>query len=149
MNDQCEYFERLISDSADAQLDQTQQEELRNHLATCAHCREFQSSVIRSSALLRRLPELETDISLRAASSSARKPNPLMRIWKYRISLPAPLAVAALLVVIGLSLWGTLRHPVEPAVQTVQPATTINYVQVEQIPAGSGTPLSAPKKTMR
>jgi anti-sigma factor RsiW len=149
MTNQCEYFERLISDRLDTPLDKAKQEELRTHLATCAHCREFESSVGRSSAFLRALPNLEMNVPLHATPLSAKKPNPLTRIWQYRISIPAPLAVAALLIVIGLSVWAALRHPDQPAIQTAQPATTINYVQVEQIPAGSGKLLSAPEKTTR
>ena len=146
MNKPCDYFERLISDAADSSLTSAQQKELGAHLATCAHCREFQTSVQRSSGFLKHLPGAELNIPLPPAVSAPDRLNPLQRVWRSHISLPAPLAAAAVLIIVGLSLWIATRQRAEPVMQLSQPTAAINYVQVEQIAPGSGTLISAPKK---
>jgi hypothetical protein len=146
MNNRCDYFERLVSDAADTPLATPEQEELRDHLATCASCRKFQSSVENASAALKLLPVAEMTSPLRPALVGSPTPSLLQRIWRARISLPAPLAAAAILVVIGLAVWGATRHSVEPVTKPSQPTATITYVQVEQIAPGSGTLITAPQK---
>ena len=148
MHKTCEYFEQLISDAVDGSLDDIQQEELRAHLRECERCREFQLSVTRSSALVQRLPEFDMTADRQFARHRSAAPGSLQRIWHARISLPAPLAFAAIVVIVGLSVWIGLRRSDQPVSPISQPnaAPTINYVQVEQIAPGSGTPIGAPNK---
>ncbi len=146
MNKSCEYFEQLISNEADAPLSASEQQELQNHLATCAHCREFQGSVNRSSELFKRLPMATASAPLALNQPKKSGTSPLQRIWRSHITLPAPLAAAALLIIIGFSVWIATRHPESPVLPPSKPTAEINYVQVEQIAPGSGTPIVAPKK---
>ena len=146
MNRSCEYFEQLISNQADSPLSAAEQAELRTHLATCAHCREFQSSVERSSELLKSLPIEKVNAPLNVSLSQSVRPGPLQRIWRSHITLPAPLAAAALLIIIGFSVWMATRHTKTPVMPPSKPTAEINYVQVEQIAPGSGTPIPAPRK---
>jgi anti-sigma factor RsiW len=143
----CDHFERLISDAADAPLDVSLMAELRDHLASCAECRMFQESVGRSSQLLRQLPDAEMTSSSQRGNATKKNAGPLQRIWRARISIPAPLALAALMIVVGLSVWiASRRSAVETPVRSSQPSAVVNYVQVEEISPSSGTRISTPQK---
>jgi anti-sigma factor RsiW len=143
----CDYFERLISDAADSSLDAPRVAELRDHLATCAECRRFQESVGRSSHYLQELPVIKMTSSSQRLNAETKGIGPLQRIWRARISVPAPLALAALIVVVGLSVWTASRNKAaDTPVRSSQPPAAVNYVQVEEIAPGSGTRISTPQK---
>jgi anti-sigma factor RsiW len=100
---ECEYFERLISDSMDDLLDADSKAELIEHLLDCKRCREFEETLLAHRQLLRDLPEptpAERHPIRMGDYSIARKSRPL---WKRRISVPLP--VAAVLSVVMLAGW--------------------------------------------
>jgi len=100
---ECEYFERLISDSMDDLLSADSKAELAEHLLDCEHCRHFEETLSTQRQLLQGLPE-----PLPAERQSIQMPDfSIMRdrrpLWKRRISVPLP--IAAVLSLVMLAGW--------------------------------------------
>ncbi len=100
---ECEYFERLISDSMDDLLSADSKAELVEHLLDCERCRHFEETLSMQRQLLQDLPEpvpAERHSTRMGDFSIERDKRPL---WKRRISVPLP--VAAVLSIVMLAGW--------------------------------------------
>jgi anti-sigma factor RsiW len=98
---ECEYFERLISDSMDDLLSADSKAELVDHLLGCERCRQFEEILLAQRQLLQGLPEPAGWNSPRMGDISIeqdRRP-----LWKRRISVPFPMA--AVLAIVMLAGW--------------------------------------------
>jgi anti-sigma factor RsiW len=100
---ECEYFERLLSDSMDDPLSADTKAELVEHLLNCERCGHFEETLLAQRQLLQGLPEPESaerhvirmrDFSIEQGSRP---------LWKRRISIPFP--VAAALAIAMLAGW--------------------------------------------
>lgn len=98
----CEFFEKQISDQHDTDDIRHNREVLQRHLRDCQSCREFQQSVMAMA---------EQVYGLGRARPHSSQPNLenaaaggwLSRIWRFRIPVPVPLATA--FVVSAALLW--------------------------------------------
>jgi anti-sigma factor RsiW len=100
---ECEYFERLISDSMDDPLSADSKAELVEHLLDCDRCRQFEKMLLAQRQLLQGLPEPEP-----SQRHSVRMEDLLIMrdrrpLWRRRISVPFP--VAAVLAIAMLAGW--------------------------------------------
>jgi hypothetical protein len=138
-----EYFERLISDMLDSPLPPDKADDLEVHLrqADTTDTAAFLKDAIDQSRLLRSIPTVPLNADLPGGQS--RKYPSLRRLWNIRLSIPAPAAFAAVIVLVGLlivGLWhkpftGSETHP-EMAGQSVR------YVQVERLKPVSAVKVS-------
>lgn len=135
----CEYYERLISDSLDTALESDVRRELDAHLEKCSSCREFKSDLMKGAHVLKMLPVMKNE-----------KPSPRVALHRKvrkawmgsRVSVPLPLAVLILLVLVG---WGTIGwlHPVAPPDQKVYGSRTITNIQIERLKPAQPVVLSS------
>jgi anti-sigma factor RsiW len=100
---ECEYFERLISDSMDDLLSADSKAELAEHLLNCDRCRRFEETLLAHRQLFQSLPDpfLEERQSIRMGDFSIQRNR--RSLWKRRISVPLP--IAAVLSIVMLAGW--------------------------------------------
>lgn len=134
----CDYYERLISYSLDRELTGSEQAELRQHLAECESCREFQRSLLSDRQLLAALPSVQTS----HRQSNTRGKSLLTRIWSTRLSVPMPIAAGIVLLVLSLAALSAFRRTDAPPAIGPAPSGSIDYVQVEVVPASEAKPLT-------
>lgn len=124
----CEQFERLISDSLDGQLEEEKRLELESHLPQCPACREFLSAVKADSDRLQKLPVLNCEKSSPyIVGYKVRR-----RAWMRTVSVPLPLAASILVILLG---WGTLGwfRPAPPSHRAVSGDRRIENVRIERL----------------
>ncbi len=99
-----EYFEQLVSAELDGAITPQEKAELDEQLKRDSDLRAFRHDLLRQSEMLRSLPKLVDERLRRQPIPENAGKGILARIWRMRISLPAPVASAAaiLLFVAGL-----------------------------------------------
>lgn len=137
---QCEQYELLISEQRDRALTPFEQSAIDAHLISCEFCREFAASVAYQSATLQNLP-IETAPAQRGHHLAPPSNGHLARIWNTRVSVPIPIAAAIVFVVAG-GLFAIVRESETPKVDSPKLESSIEYVQVEVVPASSARPLN-------
>ncbi|MCM2271834.1 MAG: hypothetical protein NDJ18_04675 [candidate division Zixibacteria bacterium] len=118
----------------------SEQSALDAHLVACKFCREFAASVAHQAAALQNLP-IETASAKLSRHLVAPRRGWLARIWNTRVSVPIPVVVAIVFVVAGGS-FAIVRKSGTPKVDSPQLESSIEYVQVEVVPASSARPLN-------
>jgi anti-sigma factor RsiW len=142
-----EYFERLISDMLDSPLPPNKADDLEAHLrqAETTDTAAFLKDAIDQSRLLRSIPTVSLNAEL--PGQQFRKYPSVRRLWNIRLSIPAPAAVAAAVVLVALLIVG-LWNPRFTGSET-QPDTadrSVRYVQIERLKPASAVEVS-PEKT--
>lgn len=95
----CRYYQQLISSRLDEALEPAELADLKRHLHSCHACREFESAVRHQHAALASLPRLS------AKHLTPPTASPIRRLWRARISIPAPLAAAIVIAIGSWILW--------------------------------------------
>jgi hypothetical protein len=100
--------DQLLSAFIDGELDGNHSEQVKVHLAECSDCRKRMEGMRRISAALSSGTLREEDIALSSRRVAARldhviDPASSRGFWSRRFSVPAPLALAAMLVLVLVS----------------------------------------------
>ena len=142
-----DYFERLISDMLDSPLPPDKADDFEAHLrqAETTDTATFLKDAIDQSRLLRSIPTVPLNAELPGQQS--RKYPSLRRLWNIRLSIPAPAAFAAVVVLVGLLIVGLWTPRFTGSER--QPGTadhSIRYVQIERLKPASAVEV-APEQT--
>ncbi len=138
-----EYFERLISDMLDSPLPPDKADDLEAHLrrSETTDTAAFLKDAIDQSRLLRSIPTVSLDADL--PEQQSRKYSSLRSLWKVRLSIPAPAAFAAVVVLVGLLIVGLWNKPFTGSETHPDTADrSIRYVQVERLKPVSAVKVS-------
>ena len=138
-----EYFERLISDMLDSPLAPDKADDLEAHLwqGDTADTAAFLKDAIDQSRLLRSIPTVPLNADLPGQQS--RKYPSLRHLWKIRLSIPAPAAFAAMVVLVGLLIVGLWDKPFTGSETHPDTADrSIRYVQIERLKPVSAVKVS-------
>lgn len=134
----CEFYERLISDSCDQSLSPDQLADLEKHLATCSNCQAFAESVTLNTLRLRGLPTVPAD-NAESAAESRFVPKARSRFRERSVSVPLPAAAVLLAMLVGFAayggynVWNTFGCRPGDAPGLHDPLTRIEYVQIERL----------------
>lgn len=104
----CEYFEKLVSDSHDEVDIGSEREALQLHILECKSCKEFQESVTNTAMMIHELGQAPV-VQSKHSNNTLSPREALIRIWSWRIPVPAPLAAA---LVLSAAL-GWMLRPIE------------------------------------
>lgn len=127
----CEYYERLISDSQEASPGEREQLEITQHLRQCASCREFAATMARHEHAIQSLPLMAAARPLPEARKSA--PGFLSQLWNTRLTVPVPVAAAAILVLLSVAVFSLFSSEQPAPLEQPLAAGQVDYVQVEMI----------------
>jgi anti-sigma factor RsiW len=126
----CERYQQLLSGRLDESLPSEHGAALRKHLAACDRCREFEQELEDQRKVLARLPHLSADSLSLPTGTDTTRPNIAIRLWRARLSIPAPLAAVLVAAVVG---WGLLSsiglH--RPEIESVPGERKVRVIQLD------------------
>ncbi len=136
MND-CRYFEKLISDQLDNELENNQTLALNQHLNSCTNCQEFKTTIEKVRAKIKLFPTQEIKSVDNISTQSRIAINPFKKLWSLKITIPFPAAALLLLVLFSWSLttFSIINQTENDQKQLIdkQENISIEYVQTERL----------------
>ncbi len=136
---QREYFEQLVAAELDGELSPEQRAELDRQLTVDPELRAFRADLVKQQLMLQSLPHLPAMEQPGLARQSLKSEPAMVRLWRSRVTLSAPLASAAaiLLFVAGLLVAGLSSQPERSPQQIVHKSNIVLYESEQLAPATS------------